>query len=214
MARIRTPLLRPGMRLKDLHADEFNEAFSAGQHFANMRVGEGLAFKFSPVGGAMLTLTQQAARIRPGVVVAMFVIRDIEDDYWVCRTYDGSAVGEDDVNVAKDFEMQRTPHDGQMELRVIGAQTKSVTYQNYGPGGVTREAVTIGSNNEPETITQAITPAFVKWNGEQGSQSSASVIWAERGIARGTLAKSLAGDAIPWIDTNRAGRGFGNAFTE
>ncbi len=179
-----------------------------------MRTGEGIHFKYSPTGGASMTLAPNgAARIRPGVIVAMFVVRDIEDDYWICRTYDGSSVGENDVNVAKDFEMQRTPHDGRTEQRIIGADVKDVTYQNYGPGGVTREAVTIGANNEPVTTTQAITPAFVKWNGEPESEFRGSVIWAEQGIARGTLATSLAGDAITWIDTNRAGRGFGNEFT-
>jgi hypothetical protein len=137
----------------------------------------------------------------------MFAIRDIEDDYWVCRTYDGSTVGDDDVNVAKDFEMQRTPHDGRTESRIIAGEPVIVTYQNYGTGGVTREAVL-----PTETVTQAITPAFVKWNGESGAAFRGSVIWAERGIARGTLARNPAGDPIVWLDTNRAGRGFGEEF--
>ncbi len=110
MARIRTPLLRPGMKLKDLHADEFNEAFSAGQHFASMRVGEGLAFKFSPVGGAMLTLTRRdPPRPRAGIAVVALTLLGVFPDWLVCGNEDGTGR----VEAAKPFLLRQAPFDGQ-----------------------------------------------------------------------------------------------------
>jgi hypothetical protein len=75
-----------------------------------MRVGEGLAFKFSPVGGAMLTLTGRD-KPRPrqkGLTIEAMTLFSNATDFIVCTTTGGAR-----VDVAKPYLLRRTPFDGQ-----------------------------------------------------------------------------------------------------
>lgn len=194
MARIRTPQLRPGMRLKDLRADEFNEAFSAGQHFANMRVGEGLAFKFSPVGGAMLTLTR---RDKPqprqaGLAVKRFALREGRDNTWIASPYSDNTVNRefsDTVEIAKPWHLRRTTTDQKtFFIDVFDGQRKAVRY-TFSNGSIRFAAI------DNLTIRQHIVPSPVYSQFQFTTLIPGSEIYA-------TKALNTFIDGVDWLDLN------------
>ncbi len=209
MARIRTPLLRPGMRLRDLRADEFNEAFSAGQHFANMRVGEGLAFKFSPVGGAMLTLTRRERvvgarpllRVRAKDIGGDISAAEVKDDTLIVERNDGTT-----LEIAKPLLLQTQNYGDKTRkfLRAggdIATASVSVFYPAIDalPSSRIAQVTSIGGNNEPGTadFLEAITSPYAV-----GDPLVAELV--------GVAITGVAG--VPWMDTNNDGRHWAEGF--
>lgn len=116
------------------------------------------------------------------VEMGQFRIVSVEDEVLVCREWDGSVVGTQDINIAKPPELRTT-------FLSHGAVTFAYT------DSVTRVASAAGESNE----TQVIVPSY----------EVNDVIFAVRRIRRGTGVKlGDAAVAVEWLDLNVGARAF------
>jgi len=119
-----------------------------------------------------------------------FRVKSIENDYLVCRKYNSTADEESatDINVAKPYELRRTPFDGET-ITYINAQQISYSYTSQRERTATE--VSPGSDSE----TQVMTPDY--WVDCE--------IIAAIGIY-GTTGVTVSGTLLQWEDLNTAGR--------
>lgn len=111
--------------------------------------------------GQILTAAPQAPSTPgdPGVV-KQFRIKSIQNDYFVCREFDGTSEGEDDVNVAKAWELRRTPFHNQTFSVIIPAYPGSPgTVQiGYAYQTATYRIATIATATEHQIVLETYIP--------------------------------------------------------
>lgn len=114
------------------------------------------------------------------VRVQQFKVVSVQQDYLVCRTWNGTEQGDSDVFVALPYLLRRTPFDG--------AARNGISY-SYGDN-VSRTASLSG-----EDEAQVMVPSYV----------AGDVIYAVRNSAGGTGVTANAA-AVQWLDLNVDGR--------
>lgn len=137
-----------------------------------------------------MTLTPNGLTLAPGeaggpagawgVDRARFRVKSIENDYLVCRTYDGTTEGADDINVAKPWDLRRTPFHG------VAVNGITCTYSS---------AIARSATNGTTTESQVITPPYFV-NCE---------IWAFVASGGGT-GVTVSSEQLVWQDVNVSGR--------
>mgnify|MGYP001578608077 CR=1 FL=1 len=130
-----------------------------------------------------------------GPVVQMFRVQSVDEDHLVCRTWDGTTVGADDVKIAKPPELRRTGIHGQTLVEANGTFSYSYT---------SNIARTKTDTSDSSTENQVITPPYE-------TVYPLCLIFAIKGIAGGTDAEDGAAatddlEPIVWQDMNFAGR--------
>jgi hypothetical protein len=115
-----------------------------------------------------------------GVERARFRVKTIQNDYLVCRTYDGTTEGSEDINVAKPWDLRRTPFHG------VAVNGITCTYSS---------AIARSATNGSVTESQVITPPYFA-NCE---------IWAFKAVGGGTSV-TVSSDTLVWQDMNVSGR--------
>lgn len=131
------------------------------------------------------TLLSASVAAASDVQIKQFRVKSVQNDYLVCREFDGTTELETDVNVAKPFELRRTGWHGVTVTytleSILGAQA-SVSYAY--------QTATYRIANGTEH--QGIRPFYVP---------DQTVIFASK-VENGTGVE----DADEWIDINTAGR--------
>ena len=145
-------------------------------------MAEAINRPFSGVG-----LPRQVRRnkgsVGTGIEVQQMKVAAISGDYITCHTFNGTETGEDEITVAKPYELRRTPFDGESYNEI------EYTYSD----DVTREA-----DNGSATETQVIVPPYVVGD----------VIYAMRNITGGTGLAVVMPDGteeeVEWVEMNSA----------
>lgn len=127
-------------------------------------------------------------------VVRQMVIAAIHDDYLVCRDWDGHAEGETDVEVARPWELQRTPWDG--ESRTIDGVTYSYTYA---------DAASRTKSADDQDEEQVIVPPYFV-----GAVIQAAALISGHAASHGEDPVTL----VRLIDTNNAARAWAQVDQE
>ena len=138
--------------------------------------------------GNRLVIEATGVRALPSMAyVRRFRVQSVENDYLVCRPYHAAneSLGDTDVNVAKPYELRRTPFHAQT-IAYPGAQSITYTYASQRE----REA-----DDGTDTETQVMIPDY--WDDDE--------ILAVRNIAGGT-GVTVSEVALVWEDLNTAGR--------
>ena len=112
-----------------------------------------------------------------------YIIKSTTDDYLVCRTWDGTTEGDTDVNVAKPWLLQKTPHDG-------------ISRGGFTPGNYTANSVyrTVTRDSDSSTELQIVIPV---WRTDDE-------IYADQ--PTGKTGITVSGEELEWMDTNRDSR--------
>jgi hypothetical protein len=113
-----------------------------------------------------------------GHIMQQFKVHEIDGDYLICHTWDGTDEGAVDIKVARPYLLRRTPFDGYTR--------NSITYTYV--SDVERTAAKSGETD----ITELVTPSY----------QVGDVIYAIRDIRGGTAVE----DAPNWLDCNVDGR--------
>lgn len=113
--------------------------------------------------------------------MAMYRFKSMASNHIICRTWDGSTEGTEDVLIAKPYLLRRTPFDGETRGFVTYAYNSDITRTAW---------------DDPEDIdNQVISPAYV----------INDIIYATRSIEGGT-AVTVTAETIEWLDINADGR--------
>lgn len=134
-------------------------------------------------GVALPRQVRRKTKAGSGIEVQQMKVAAIGDDYITCVTFNGTETGEEEITVAKPYELRRTPFDGESYNGI------EYTYSD----DVTREA-----DDGSTTETQVIVPEYVVGD----------VIMAMRNITGGTGLVITMPDGteeeIEWIEMNSA----------
>ena len=88
---------------------------------------------------------ESAGRVPPPQIRLM-KIQSIDDDFLICRTWNGTTLGPTDIKVAKPYMLRKTPFDGETRAGI------TYTYTSVG----TRTA-----DDQTETEDQVIVPSYL-----------------------------------------------------
>jgi hypothetical protein len=125
-----------------------------------------------------------------GSTISQFRVFSVQEDHLVCRTWDGSTEGVDDINIAKPYLLRRTPFDGQL------VNGKTYTYTSN-----TERNVDDGANNEDQLIIPRYT------------DPSQPTIYAATSLAL-PIDVEVGGLKLIWVDINADGRAWARKFEE
>lgn len=138
--------------------------------------------------GVFVSGDEQEPASSPTAVVQLYKITNIVNvDYLVCRTWDGTTLGSEDVNVAKPYHLRRGPFHGQtingVTYTYITAQRRTLTHTTLTPATATSE--------------EFVTPPYAV-------NDQILAVEPQGGPTGGSVTSSLSG--ATWEDINNAGR--------
>ena len=126
--------------------------------------------------------------------VRQFVVKSVGDDHLVCHSWNGTTEGPDNINVAKPYDLRRTPFQGKTFSDFRGSgESIEVT---YAVGGRTRTLA-----HSDGTVTERIEPY---WMGVDGDYVG-DVIYAMSNVAGGNTT-SVSDKDLQWTENNDSGR--------
>ena len=117
-------------------------------------------------------------------------VKDVEGDYLVCRTFDGTVEGSTDVLVAKPPELRHS-------LVAQTIENVAVSYV-YSTRANNLDGKRVASATGFESQTEIVLPVFIVANTSDGE------IWADK--PEGGTGVEVDDVELEWMDTNRAGR--------
>ncbi len=143
------PYIEHGTRFGDTSSREWRNAMDAVQAINSLTVGDGLTLSRSPSLLHIGLSPKPVDALVPGTSVRRaFLLKEIRDDYLVCRMLDVDGVeAATDTMVAKPWLLQRTPFDGKVR------NGNTLTYAE-GAGGTKRTSTHPDPDDASSTVSE------------------------------------------------------------
>jgi len=156
------------------------------------------------------TVNRNSAQIRPPSqvirpttpIVQLFSVRSVRRDYLLCRTWDGSDIGSEDIKVLKPWMLRKTPFHNTTAGRL------GITYE-YGQASDAQDRVATRTSDD-ETEDQVVVPLYDGGT----SPPNADIIFGMTNVLGG-LDDNLEtfAEGATFIDMNFDGRQWAKATT-